>query len=88
VNKNGYAGEILKVDLSAGKTFRIPTSDYSERFLGGRGLAAKLYWDMVPVEAKALDPENCLIFVTGPMAGLVIRRPFPAAIWAEGGERL
>ena len=69
VTKYGYAGEILKVDLTDGKSCQIPTSDYSDRFLGGRGLAAKLYWDLVPVEAKALDPENCLIYVTGPMAG-------------------
>jgi aldehyde:ferredoxin oxidoreductase len=69
VNKQGYAGEILKINLTNGKTYKTPTSDYADRFLGGRGLAAKLYWDMVPVEAKALSPENCLICVTGPMAG-------------------
>jgi aldehyde:ferredoxin oxidoreductase len=65
----GYAGEILRVDLSAGKMARIPTADYADRFLGGRGTAAKIYWDMVPPQTRAFDPENCLICVTGPVAG-------------------
>jgi len=43
----GYAGEILKVDLSQGHIVKMPTVDYSDRFLGGRGVAAKLYWDEV-----------------------------------------
>jgi aldehyde:ferredoxin oxidoreductase len=65
----GYAGKLLKIDLSSGTTTRLTTSDYADRFLGGRGIATKLYWDLVPAEARAFDPENCLIFVTGPVAG-------------------
>ena len=47
----------------------LPTSNYTEKFLGGRGLAARLYWELVPTEVKAYDPENCLIAVTGPVTG-------------------
>jgi len=65
----GYAGKILKVDLSEASTSDVPTSDYADRFIGGRGIAAKIYWDEVPPEAKAFDPENRLIFMTGPLAG-------------------
>jgi aldehyde:ferredoxin oxidoreductase len=65
----GYAGEILKVNLSDGNTTKLSTADYADRFLGGRGIAAKLYWDMVPPETKAFDPANCLIYITGPVAG-------------------
>ena len=65
----GYAGKILKVDLSSASISDVPTSDYADRFIGGRGIAAKIYWDEVPPEAKAFDPENRLIFMTGPMAG-------------------
>ena len=43
----GYAGKILRVDLSSGSATHIPTLDYSDRFLGGRGIAAKIYWDEV-----------------------------------------
>jgi len=65
----GYAGKILKVDLSEASMIDVPTSNYADRFIGGRGIAAKIYWDEVPPEAKAFDPENRLIFMTGPMAG-------------------
>ena len=65
----GYAGKILKVDLSRGNTSELPTSDYADRFLGGRGIAAKIYWDEVPPETRPFDPENRLIFITGPLAG-------------------
>lgn len=65
----GYAGKIIKVDLSSGHITLLPTEDYAERFLGGRGIAAKVYWDEVSPDVKALDPENRLIFMTGPLAG-------------------
>ncbi|MDO8793923.1 MAG: aldehyde ferredoxin oxidoreductase N-terminal domain-containing protein, partial [Vicinamibacterales bacterium] len=64
-----YAGKILRVDLSSRAVTTTPTKDYSDRFVGGRGMAAKLYWDLVPPGAQALGPENALIFVTGPLAG-------------------
>jgi aldehyde:ferredoxin oxidoreductase len=66
----GYTGKILRVDLSSGSTIDTPTMDYAERFLGGRGIAAKIYWDEVSPDVKAFDPENRLIFMTGPLAGL------------------
>ncbi len=47
----------------------MPTMDYAEGFLGGRGIAAKIYWDEVPRDINAFDPENRMIFVTGPLAG-------------------
>ncbi len=68
----GYAGKILKIDLTQGTTDVLETSVYSEMFLGGCGIAARLYWDIVPAEAKAFDPENALIFATGPMAGVPV----------------
>ena len=66
----GYAGNILRVDLSSGKVTRVPTIDYATDFLGGRGIGAKIYWDEVPPETNAFDAENKLIFATGPLAGL------------------
>ena len=65
----GYSGKILRVDLSSGKFSFIPTSDYSTRFLGGRGIAAKIYWDEVSPAVRALDPDNRLLFMTGPLCG-------------------
>lgn len=67
--QNGYAGEILKVDLSGQTSTKLKTADYADRFLGGKGIAAKFYWDMVPPETGAFDPENCLICTSGPLTG-------------------
>jgi aldehyde:ferredoxin oxidoreductase len=66
----GYAGKILRVDLSSGEISEFPTADYADAFLGGRGIAAALYWDEVSPDAGAFDPENRLIFMTGPLAGV------------------
>jgi aldehyde:ferredoxin oxidoreductase len=67
--QHGYAGEILKVDLSKRKISKLETSDYADRFLGGRGIAAKIFWDENCLEAGAFDAQNPLIFITGPLAG-------------------
>ena len=44
-NEYGYAGKILKVDLSEGSLEDLPTVEIVDRFIGGRGFAAKIYWD-------------------------------------------
>ncbi len=68
-NEYGYAGKVLRINLSTGQISHLPTAQYVDRFIGGRGLAAKIYWDLVPPEVDAFHPQNCLIFVTGPLAG-------------------
>lgn len=70
MTQGGYAGKILRVDLSTGSASAVPTANYAERFLGGRGMAVKIYWDEVRPETGALDPENRLIFMLGPFAGI------------------
>lgn len=65
----GYAGKILRVDLSSGRLSEIPTRDYAERFLGGRGIAAKIYWDEVSPQVQPFDEANKLIVMTGPLCG-------------------
>ncbi len=70
VGQFGYAGNILRVDLFSGRIACVPTKDYAERFVGGIGIAAKVYWDEVSPDVKALDPRNSLIFATGPLAGI------------------
>lgn len=66
----GYAGKILWVDLSSSEITQSSTLQYTEKFLGGRGLAAKIYWDEVPPETEAFDEANILVFACGPLAGL------------------
>jgi aldehyde:ferredoxin oxidoreductase len=65
----GYAGQILKVDLSDGKVIKQPSAEYTDKYMGGHGIAARLYWEMVPPQAKAADPDNCFICASGPLTG-------------------
>jgi aldehyde:ferredoxin oxidoreductase len=69
LNMNGYAGSILQCNLSQLTTTKIPTSNYADAFLGGRGLASRLYWEQAAPEKEAFDPANPLIITTGPLAG-------------------
>jgi aldehyde:ferredoxin oxidoreductase len=65
----GWAGKVLRVDLSSG---RISTEDTIEKykdFLGGTGIGYKVIWDEVPAGTKAFDPANKIIFGVGPLAG-------------------
>jgi aldehyde:ferredoxin oxidoreductase len=60
-----WAGKILFVDLSKKTIAAKNTMEYAGRFLGGRGIATRIYWEEVKPETGALDPENRLIFMTG-----------------------
>ncbi|MBM3131726.1 MAG: hypothetical protein FJZ95_01670 [Chloroflexi bacterium] len=64
----GYAGNILKIDLSSGGIETLPTGAYADRFIGGRGVAARIHWDEVAPGVEALSPANYLTFATGPLA--------------------
>jgi aldehyde:ferredoxin oxidoreductase len=66
----GYAGQILHVNLTDGsiEVEALP-EDYPRKFLGGRGLGAKLLWDETRADIEPLDPENRVIFSTGPLTG-------------------
>src|SRR3972149_2300927 len=77
-----YAGKLLWVDLSSGKIRETPTSDYGE-FVGGLGIAAKIYWDQVSAEVKPFDSESKLIFITGPLSGF---SGFASSRWKIAGK--
>ncbi len=65
---NGWNGKILDVDLTTQThTTRSLDSEMAHLFLGGRGLGARLLWDLVEPGVDPLSPENVLIFSTGPI---------------------
>lgn len=66
----GIRGRLLDIDLSNGKTKEhvIPNGTL-EGYLGGRGLGARLLFDMLPAGTEPLSPENVLFFLTGPLTG-------------------
>jgi len=65
----GWLGKILRVDLSTGKTHTVPTRSLAENFIGGKGFAAKIYWDEVGAAMDALSPDNPLMLIAGPAGG-------------------
>jgi aldehyde:ferredoxin oxidoreductase len=66
----GYAGKVLRVNLSNGKitTERLREDD-AKLFIGGRGLGAKYLFDEVPPGTDPLGEKNTLYFLTGPLTG-------------------
>ncbi len=82
----GWVGKILMVDLTSRVVTTEPTSKYVPKFIGGRALAAKLYWDEVPPDCGALDPENRLIFATGPASGTLGAGSSRIAVAAKSPE--
>jgi len=67
----GNTGKIIDVDLTAGKikVDELP-EEYYKKYIGGSGLAAKLFWERGNFDADPLSPEAMLIFMDGPFAGL------------------
>jgi aldehyde:ferredoxin oxidoreductase len=63
----GWCGKILNIDLSNSRITELETMDYADRFLGGRGIATRIYWEDVGPEVGAFDPENRLILMSGPL---------------------
>lgn len=64
----GWMGKILDIDLT---THSIEVKglplDLAQKYLGGRGLGARLVWDSVPPTTDPLSPKNILVFATGPL---------------------
>jgi aldehyde:ferredoxin oxidoreductase len=67
--RGGWAGKVLRVDLSTGKTWTEDTVEKFKDYLGGTGLGYKVMWDEVAPGTKPFDEGNKIIFGTGPLAG-------------------
>jgi aldehyde:ferredoxin oxidoreductase len=66
----GYAGTILRIDLSNAAVRKEPLPEsLAEKFIGGRGFVAKLLYDEIPPNIEPFDQQNMLIAATGPLTG-------------------
>lgn len=63
-------GRYLDVDLSSGRIndYEIP-ADWQTRFLGGKGIAARILLDELPEKVDPFGARNILVFATGPFQG-------------------
>lgn len=66
----GYVGKILRVDLGKGET-SVEELDRSfiEKWVGGVGFGAKYLYDEVPAGVEWSDPDNRMVWTSGPLAG-------------------
>lgn len=68
----GYAGRILRVDLSTGSTKTEPLKEeMAKKYIGGIGLGMRLLIDNTKPGIDPLSPENPLILTTGPLSGTI-----------------
>ncbi|HDD66244.1 MAG TPA: aldehyde:ferredoxin oxidoreductase, partial [Nitrososphaeria archaeon] len=61
---------VLYVDLSRKRYWVEDREDLFGRWLGGIGVAVKLYEEEVPRRADPLGSENAIIFAVGPLTGI------------------
>ena len=82
----GFAGKILKVDLTTKKIEAIDSAKYEE-FGGGYGTAIALFWDLCVAPGgwdlqDAFDPRNIVSIMNGPLTGAGI--PFAGRTSVSG----
>ena len=66
----GYCGKVMRVNLTTRETSVEPLKENEVRqLLGGRGIAAKYYYDEIGPGVDALAGENKIFFFTGPLTG-------------------
>ena len=74
----GYAGRVLHVDLTSGKTHVEPLNEeFAKKYIGGIGLGMRLWLENSEPGVEPFSPDNPLVLATGPIAG---------TMWPTGGN--
>lgn len=68
----GWVGKILLIDLGSGQVTTVPTERYAQKYVGGRGIATKLAYDLIPPGTDPLGPENALALIPGVFTGTAV----------------
>jgi len=68
----GYAGKILRLNLSTRAISALDTAEYEE-FGGGFGIGAAVFWDLAVAQGQwdmknAHDPRSVVVLMSGPLA--------------------
>ena len=90
----GFAGRILRVNLTTGKIWKEKMDEATRRsYVGGRGFAAKVLFEELEPGIDPLGPENKLVVAVGPTTGarfpgnarygIFAKSPL-TGIWGEG----
>ena len=66
---NGYAGKILRINLTTHHITTLPTARYA-RWGGGHGMGSAIFWDLVKDKTiSGFDPANVITIMTSPLGG-------------------
>ena len=66
---NGYAGKILRIDLTERKISTIDTKDYGQ-WVGGHGIGSAIFWDLIKDKTiSGFHPDNVVTIMTSPLSG-------------------
>lgn len=65
----GWAGRILRVNLSTGRLSVEATQPYAEQMLGGRGIGQWILFHELDISTSPLGPENKLVLSAGVLVG-------------------
>lgn len=69
---SAYTGQVLRVNLSSKEIKKEQLNlDLAKKFIGGRGLATKMFIDEVDANVDPLSEENKLFIFTGPLSGTI-----------------
>jgi aldehyde:ferredoxin oxidoreductase len=69
---NGYAGKILKLNLTSRKISAIATSKYAH-WIGGHGMGSAIFFDLVKDKTiDGFDPANVVTLMTSPLSGTLV----------------
>ena len=98
----GYAGTLLRINLSTGEIVKESLSEtMCNEFIGGRGFVAKTLYEELPPGTHPFDANNLFIIATGPLSGhflpasgkthdpgtgAVDRRPAHPRLWRGGRQ--
>lgn len=69
---NGWWNKLARVDLASGKiSYEKIGLDVLKKYIGGRGLGAKILYDEIDPNCDPLS-ENILVFAAGPLTGTMV----------------
>lgn len=66
----GYKQRILRINLATKKfSFEPLNMEWARKYVGGKGLGARILYDELKPKADPLSPDNKIIVMTGPFQG-------------------
>lgn len=71
-SKYGYAGNILRVDLTHSNFHTEPTENYVPKFLGGKGINQWILFKKLRPWVTPFEPSNVICFGAGAMVGTLV----------------